>query len=137
MEATRQAICGWMLDVFGEERAGQVMRNVKFTIHKPPAMITIDDRVWLFRGVWPTVDQIQAFKPWRSYDDDEPEKPSADMNRALMVLVSGMVAASAAVSLRSDKADEARIAIKEIHDIFAQSDEAFLAGVFERIMKFE
>lgn len=31
---------------------------------KPPAFITIDDRVHLFTGTWPSLDELAAFKAW-------------------------------------------------------------------------
>lgn len=31
---------------------------------KPPALVSIDDRAITFTGVWPTVEEIKAFKPW-------------------------------------------------------------------------
>lgn len=136
MDATRQAICGWLLDVFGEEKAGLIMRNVYFSIHRPPAILTIDDRAWLFRGRWPTVDEIRLFRPWRSYNEP-PEQPYVDMPRAIMVLISGMVAALAETGLTSNKADEARVAVEEIHNVFAKNGETFLANIFEMLLKHE
>lgn len=38
--------------------------TIGFPTEKPPALITLDDRGWLFCGVWPTVQQLKAFKPW-------------------------------------------------------------------------
>ena len=60
-----------------------------------------------------------------------------DMNRSLMVLISGMVSALACVALRSDQADQARVAITEIRDVLATNDEPFLADVFDKILRFE
>lgn len=31
---------------------------------KPPSIVTIDDRAICFTGVWPTIEDIKAFKPW-------------------------------------------------------------------------
>jgi hypothetical protein len=36
----------------------------KFPIEKPAAFLTIDDRGWTFKGTFPTVEEIVAFKPW-------------------------------------------------------------------------
>lgn len=35
-----------------------------FPTEKPPAHITIDDRVFKFEGVFPSFEEIDAFKPW-------------------------------------------------------------------------
>ena len=37
---------------------------IKWPEHKPPAMITIDDRALTFTGEWPRLDELLAFKPW-------------------------------------------------------------------------
>jgi hypothetical protein len=37
---------------------------VSFPDHKPPAMISIDDRSMLFDGTWPRVDDLRKFQPW-------------------------------------------------------------------------
>lgn len=31
---------------------------------KPPATISIDDRCLTFTGKWPTIEELQSFKPW-------------------------------------------------------------------------
>lgn len=38
--------------------------EVEVTANKPPAFITIDDRVHLFTGVFPDIGELLAFKPW-------------------------------------------------------------------------
>lgn len=35
-----------------------------FPLNKPSAFITIDDRALNFRGIFPTFEEINAFKPW-------------------------------------------------------------------------
>ena len=42
-----------------------VINNIKFPKHKPPALLTIDDRAIQFKGEWPTLDFIQTFKPYK------------------------------------------------------------------------
>jgi len=42
----------------------RVMNNISFPKHKPPAILTIDDRAMTFTGQWPTMDEIRNFKPW-------------------------------------------------------------------------
>lgn len=41
-----------------------LMKQIKFPKHKPPAMITLDDRAVTFNGAWPTMETLKAFKPW-------------------------------------------------------------------------
>lgn len=38
--------------------------RLTFPEHKPPAMVTIDDRGILFMGVWPDVEYLRNFQPW-------------------------------------------------------------------------
>ena len=37
---------------------------LKWPDHKPSAKVTIDDRALTFTGVWPSIADLQAFKPW-------------------------------------------------------------------------
>lgn len=37
---------------------------IQFPTEKPPAFLTIDDRAWTFTGKWPTIQELQDFKPW-------------------------------------------------------------------------
>lgn len=39
--------------------------GVVVTDKKPPALIYIDDRGFKFEGVFPSVEDIQNFKPWK------------------------------------------------------------------------
>lgn len=39
-------------------------REETFPKEKPPALLTIDDRAITFTGVWPTIEEIKAFRPW-------------------------------------------------------------------------
>lgn len=40
--------------------------RLRFPTHKPPAMVTIDDRALTFTGNWDdfTVEKLKAFRPW-------------------------------------------------------------------------
>lgn len=42
----------------------EMIENLKFPIEKPPAFLTIDDRVWLFQGLFPSPEVVANFKPW-------------------------------------------------------------------------
>ena len=38
--------------------------HMKFPTKKPPAWITIDDRCFLFKGTFPTIEDIDGFSSW-------------------------------------------------------------------------
>ena len=40
------------------------IHELRFPVEKPPAHLTIDDRAICFEGVFPTMDEIDTFKPW-------------------------------------------------------------------------
>lgn len=42
---------------------------LRFPTEKPAAFLTIDDRVWLFLGEFPTPDQVNNFQPWTKAGD--------------------------------------------------------------------
>ena len=46
--------------------AESVVRLVGFPLHKPPAMVTLDDRAIQFTGDWPSIESLLAFKPWHN-----------------------------------------------------------------------
>jgi len=61
----RRAIKKWLLKEFeaiGEP--GQCVELLKFPLWKPPSFLHIDDRAWQFRGCFPSVDEMKAFRPW-------------------------------------------------------------------------
>lgn len=37
---------------------------INFPTEKPAAFLTIDDRAYVFRGLWPDPEKLQTFKPW-------------------------------------------------------------------------
>ena len=41
-----------------------VLSQLKFPVEKPPAFLTIDDRVVQFDGTWPKAAELLKFKPW-------------------------------------------------------------------------
>lgn len=44
--------------------ASLVVREIQWPLHKPPAMVTIDDRAITFNGTWPELDWLREFQPW-------------------------------------------------------------------------
>jgi len=42
----------------------RLLNEIKFPLFKPPAFLTIDDRVMLFTGKFPSVVELKNFKPW-------------------------------------------------------------------------
>lgn len=65
-----KAMRAWLKENAGqcwhESPMGPGIENVRFTVEKPPAMITIDDRALTFNGNWASYDpeQLLKFKPW-------------------------------------------------------------------------
>ena len=45
-------------------QAEQALSEIAFPEHKPSAAISIDDRAVTFTGSWPSIETLQAFKPW-------------------------------------------------------------------------
>ena len=52
----------WRATEAGKDAAAVLM--LSFPKTKPPAFITLDDRVLTFTGVWPGIDELLNFKPW-------------------------------------------------------------------------
>lgn len=42
----------------------KVFTMIEWPDHKPPAMVTLDDRALPFEGEWPEVDDLLHFVPW-------------------------------------------------------------------------
>ena len=42
----------------------EITAKLEFPTHKPQAHIYLDDRGWQFQGTFPSLDEIEAFKPW-------------------------------------------------------------------------
>lgn len=55
------AILHWLKD---HGLPDKVCRQLYFDAEKPPALIYLDDRAVTFTGTFPTVDEINAFRPW-------------------------------------------------------------------------
>jgi DNA polymerase III epsilon subunit-like protein len=54
----------------------QLTEMIRFPTQKPAAFLTIDDRAWCFTGIFPTTDEIMAFKPWYAQDEFKPKPKS-------------------------------------------------------------
>lgn len=46
--------------------ADRVIAEIQWPLHKPSAMVTIDDRAITFSGVWPSIEELLAFKTWNA-----------------------------------------------------------------------
>ena len=57
-----RAIAPW--EVHCEDAAKAFVKKLKFPSKKPAAWITIDDRAICFSGLWPSIEEIEKFKPW-------------------------------------------------------------------------
>lgn len=55
------AMKAWLLQ---HGMAQTTIDMIEFPTHKPPAFLTIDDRAFLFQGQFPTIGEIENFKPW-------------------------------------------------------------------------
>ena len=51
-----------------ETPAGPGLESVKFVDEKPPAILYIDDRGFRFEGVFPTLEFMENFQPWKYQD---------------------------------------------------------------------
>ncbi|MCK9596681.1 hypothetical protein M0R19_05815 [Candidatus Pacearchaeota archaeon] len=47
----------------------EFVNEITFPDYKPPAHVTIDDRVICFTGSFPSIEEIENFKPWNNKDD--------------------------------------------------------------------
>ena len=50
--------------VLAREEAARIVRSIDFPKHKPPAMVTLDDRAITFDGAWPEIEALRQFRPW-------------------------------------------------------------------------
>jgi hypothetical protein len=57
-------IAGWL-----EQYCPQLVDKIDIAREKPPAWLSIDDRALCFKGVYPTANQIDAFRPWWQAED--------------------------------------------------------------------
>lgn len=52
------------LDFLDEDQARALVGKLSFPLHKPAAMVGLDDRVMQFTGEWPDMSELTSFKPW-------------------------------------------------------------------------
>lgn len=51
-----------------EDAIKDIIKKIGFPKHKPPALVTIDDRAIQFTGEWPDLDKLRNFKPYKLGD---------------------------------------------------------------------
>lgn len=42
----------------------ELLSKLIFSKQKPTASVYIDDRAWRFTGDWPSIEDLESFKPW-------------------------------------------------------------------------
>lgn len=62
--AIRQWLDRHLVEALGEHAGRYVGNRVRVASSKPPAFVSLDDRVICFDGTWPTLDAVAAFVPW-------------------------------------------------------------------------
>lgn len=60
--------------------------HLEYPTDKPAAMFTIDDRAFMFNGVWPTMDFIKEFQPWNKRDKEYPVTIDGYVQPARLIL---------------------------------------------------
>lgn len=64
----REAMEAWLSDraveQLGQDGADKLMSRVGFPEHKPLMSVGLDDRVIRFDGVYPSIEDLLAFRPW-------------------------------------------------------------------------
>ena len=69
-EGAIPAMQNWLLIYLTEyyegvlDYAKDTLSKIKFPLEKPPAFVGIDDRIILFEGIFPSMEELQDFKPW-------------------------------------------------------------------------
>lgn len=62
--AMQMWLLNWLVKELTKDVAWPLYKLIKFPRHKPSAFVTLDDRALTFRGKWPTMETLLAFKPW-------------------------------------------------------------------------
>lgn len=60
-QAGHDAMRAWLREHGVDE---DLLNHIIFPSKKPPAWLTIDDRCLLFNGIFPSMEEIDNFKPW-------------------------------------------------------------------------
>lgn len=72
IQAMKDWIYKWTDQLFSHQMAMELVHYLQFPTQKPAAFLTIDDRAVQFRGIFPSIKDIKAYKPWTKYRN-EPE----------------------------------------------------------------
>ena len=59
------AMQNWMSE-WSPLSGSEWLDDIQWPSHKPPAFLTIDDRAIQFKGVWPEMEYLLKFRPWRA-----------------------------------------------------------------------
>lgn len=62
-----EAMKNWLskhAQTWGGTKPTDWLNDIEWPTEKPPAFLTIDDRVFLFEGEWPEFEMLKSFKPW-------------------------------------------------------------------------
>ena len=63
IEAMKRWLVLHMVD-YPESLRDKALQGISFPTQKPPAYLTIDDRAICFRGTFPSILEMDSFKPW-------------------------------------------------------------------------
>jgi hypothetical protein len=75
LNAMMQYLLTHLTEHFGTKKGMAIWDRLLWPTSKPAAWLTIDDRCIQFDGTYPTVTQIEEFKPWyKSKKEVEGEK---------------------------------------------------------------
>jgi len=62
--AMQAELSWWIIDALPLDESSIVNASITYPEHKPPALVTIDDRAITFTGTFPNVKELLAFQPW-------------------------------------------------------------------------
>lgn len=64
IEAMREWFRHWAEIELGPTAGPALVAQLSFPTEKPPFWVGLDDRVWCFRGIFPTIEAMREFLPW-------------------------------------------------------------------------